>query len=726
MTVNTSRRGFLKGAAAATAVLMVGARPDGAIAAASGESAMLNPFVKIGSDGSVTAIVKHFEKGQGPATGLTTLIAEEIGLRMDQIGYEFAPSNPALYNNLLFGQFQGTGGSTAMANSFQQYRTAGAAAREMLLNAAAQAWSVDASELTLDEGVIAGAGQSAPLGDLVAAAAELEAPAEPRLKDPSEFRLIGNTEVRRVDSAIKGNGTAQYAMDVHLPNQMVTMIKRPEQRGALVTGFDDSAAQGIKGYIMSQTLPNNAGVAVYAENTWAAMQSRDALEVEWDVSAAETRDSEQIKAEIMAALDAEPEYNVNKTDAAATLAALDGAAQVVEQSFYFPLLAHAPMEPLTCTIQATEDGGILLHDGCQFPTGPHLALSQIFELPMEKIQINTMFAGGSFGRRATPDADYQVEAALAFIVTDRTRPVKLVWSREDDLRSGYYRPAFGHKVRVGLDADGNIVGWDHRIAGQSIMKGTAFEDFSVHDGVDHSSVEGTSDSPYQIPGGFFGLTDTKKATSTLWWRSVGHTHTAYVMEVMMDMAARAAGQDPVEFRLRYLTGGADQDRMAGVLKLAAEKAGWGNAPAGRAQGIAVHKSFGSYVAEVAEISGNAEDGVKIERITCAVDCGLAVNPDVVKAQMEGGIGYGIGHVMRDQITLTSGAVDQFNFPDYEPLRIGDIAAIDVHIVPSAEAPTGVGEPGTPPAAPALANAIAAASDLRVGNLPMAENGVAFV
>ncbi|MEX0316743.1 MAG: molybdopterin cofactor-binding domain-containing protein [Ruegeria sp.] len=726
MTVNTSRRGFLKGAAAATAVLMVGARPDGAIAAASGESAMLNPFVKIGSDGSVTAIVKHFEKGQGPATGLTTLIAEEIGLRMDQIGYEFAPSNPALYNNLLFGQFQGTGGSTAMANSFQQYRTAGAAAREMLLNAAAQAWGVDASELTLDEGVIAGAGQSAPLGDFVAAAAELEAPAEPRLKDPSEFRLIGNTEVRRVDSAIKGNGTAQYAMDVHLPNQMVTMIKRPEQRGAMVTGFDDSAAQGIKGYIMSQTLPNNAGVAVYAENTWAAMQSRDALEVEWDVSAAETRDSEQIKAEIMAALDAAPEYNVNKTDAAATQAALDGAAQVVEQSFYFPLLAHAPMEPLTCTIQATEDGGILLHDGCQFPTGPHMALSQIFELPMEKIQINTMFAGGSFGRRATPDADYQVEAALAFVVTDRTRPVKLVWSREDDLRSGYYRPAFGHKVRVGLDADGNIVGWDHRIAGQSIMKGTAFEDFSVHDGVDHSSVEGTSDSPYQIPGGFFGLTDTKKATSTLWWRSVGHTHTAYVMEVMMDMAARAAGQDAVEFRLRYLTGGADQDRMAGVLKLAAEKAGWGNAPAGRAQGIAVHKSFGSYVAEVAEISGNAEDGVKIERITCAVDCGLAVNPDVVKAQMEGGIGYGIGHVMRDQITLTGGAVDQFNFPDYEPLRIGDIAAIDVHIVPSAEAPTGVGEPGTPPAAPALANAIAAASDLRVGSLPMAENGVAFV
>ena len=364
--------------------------------------------------------------------------------------------------------------------------------------------------------------------------------------------------------------------------------------------------------------------------------------------------------------------------------------------------------------------------GCQMPTGPHAALSQILELPMDKVRINTMFAGGSFGRRATPTADYQVEAGLAFVMTDRTRPVKLVWSREDDLRSGYYRPAFGHKVRVGLDGDGNITGWEHRIAGQSIFKGTAMEPMIVHDGVDHSSVEGTADSPYRIPNGYFGLTDTEKATSTLWWRSVGHTHTAYVMETMMDMAARAAGEDPVDFRLKYLTGNeADQTRMAGVLKLAAEKGNWGNAPAGRTQGIAVHKSFNSFVAEVVEISGNASDGVKVEKVTCAVDCGIAVNPDVVKAQMEGGIGYGIGHVMRDQITLTGGVVDQFNFPDYEPLRISDIAAIEVHIVPSTEAPSGVGEPGTPPAAPALANAIAAMDDLRVGSLPMTEDGVSF-
>ena len=727
MTINTSRRGFLKGAAAAGAVLLIGARPDGALAAASSETAQFNPFVKIDADGTVTAIVKHFEKGQGPATGLPTLIAEEIGLTMDQIEYEFAPSNPQVYNNLLFGPFQGTGGSTAMANSWMQYRQAGAAAREMLINAAAQSWGIDASNITIEEGNVKAGGKSTPIAEFVAAASQLEAPAEPRLKDPSEFRLIGNETVRRKDSAIKGNGQAMYAMDVHLPNQMVAMIKRPDARGGVAMGFDDSASKDVMGYINAAVLPNQAGVAVYAENTWAAIQARDALEVDWDMSGAETRTSDQIKTEIMSALDAEPTYNVNSADVAAVTAAIDGADKIVEKTFYFPLLAHAPMEPLNCTIEQTADGDIVLHDGAQMPTGPHMAYQQIFQLPPEKIHIKTMLAGGSFGRRATPDGDYQVEAALAFVVTDRSRPVKLVWTREDDIRSGYYRPAFGHKARVGLDAQGNIVGWQHQVAGQSIMKGTPFESFSVHDGIDHSSVEGIGDSPYTIPSMAVGLTDTPKATSVLWWRSVGHTHTAYAMEVMMDLAAKAAGRDPVEFRLAYLTdtSDADQVRKAGVLKLAAEKAGWGQVPAGRAQGIAVHKSFWSYAAQVVEISGDPENGIKIEKVTCAVDCGIAVNPDVVRAQMEGGIGYGIGHVMRDQITLTDGAVDQYNFPDYEPLRIADIAAIDVHIVASAEAPTGVGEPGTPPSAPALANAINTMSGLHVAALPMAENGVSF-
>jgi len=723
MTTNLSRRGFLKSAAAVTAVLYVGATPDGAAAASSSE-AMLNPFVKIDSNGQIIAIIKHFEKGQGPATGLSTLIAEELGVTMDQIGYEFAPSNPEVYNNLFFGPFQGTGGSTAMANSWMQYRTAGANAREMLIKAAAKTWEVDASGLDIQGGLIIGNGKSAPLGDFVAAAAQIAPSETPRLREASEWKIIGNESTRRLDSPIKVNGQAKFGMDVHLPNQMVVMIKRTPQRGGLVAGFDDSAAKDVKGYIMAMPLPTNHGVAVYADNTWAAMQARNAIDVEWDMSAAETRSSVEIRDGVMAALEAAPVYNVNQADRTGIAGAVDSAASVVEKTFYFPLLAHAPMEPMNCTIEQTAEGDIVLHDGAQMPTGPHMAYQQIFQLPPEKIHIKTMLAGGSFGRRATPDADYQVEAALAFVATDRTRPVKLVWDRENDIRGGYYRPATGHKVRVGLDTDGNITAWEHQVAGQSIMKGTAFEAFSVKDGVDHSTVEGLADSPYAIPNMAVGLTDTEKATSVLWWRSVGHTHTAYVMEVMMDMAAKAAGRDPVAFRLAYLTGSKDADRKAAVLKLAAEKGNWGAPAAGNVQGIAVHKSFGSFVAEVVEVSGTPVDGIQIEKVTAAVDCGIAVNPDVIRAQTEGAIGYGIGHAMRDQITLDGGAVEQSNFPDYEPLRISDIKAIETHIMPSAEAPTGIGEPGTPPSAPALANAIAQL-DVQVAELPMSENGVSF-
>ena len=725
MTANLSRRGFLKTAASATAVLYVGATADGVAVAAGNTDAMLNPFVKIGSDGQVIAMIKHFEKGQGPATGLSTLIAEELGVSMDQIGYEFAPSNPEVYNNLFFGPFQGTGGSTAMANSWMQYRTAGANAREMLIKAAAEAWGVDASGLDIQNGMVTGAGQSAPLGTFVEAAASFAPSETPRLRDPSEWKIIGNEATRRLDSPIKVNGQAQFGMDIHLPNQMVVMIKRTPQRGGLVAGFDDSAAKEVKGFIMAMPLPTNHGVAVYAENTWAAMQARAAIEVDWDMSGAEARSSAEIREGVMAALNTAPVYNVNKADQAAITSAVDASAKVLEKTFYFPLLAHAPMEPMNCTIEQTAEGDIVLHDGAQMPTGPHMAFQQIFNLPADKIHIKTLLAGGSFGRRATPEADYQVEAALAFVMTDRSRPVKLVWDREDDIRGGYYRPATGHKVRVGLDAEGNIAAWEHQVAGQSIMKGTPFEAVAVRDGIDNSTVEGLADNPYAIPNMSVGLTDTEKATSVLWWRSVGHTHTAYVMEVMMDMAAQASGRDPLEFRLAYLSGDdADSQRKAGVLKLVAEKANWGNPAPGNVQGLAVHKSFGSYVAEVVEVSGNPEDGIQIEKIVAAIDCGIAVNPDIVRAQTEGAIGYGIGHAMREKITLDGGAVEQSNFPDYEPLRISDIKAIETHIVPSAEAPTGVGEPGTPPAAPALANAIARL-DLRVAELPMVEQGVSF-
>ncbi len=721
MTISTSRRGFLKGAVATAAVLYVGARADGALAASNDVTA-LNPFVRIGADGRVTAIIKHFEMGQGPSTGLTTLIAEELGVTMDQIDYEFAPSNPQVYNNTLFGAFQGTGGSTAIANSYVQYRSAGAAARDMLIAAAAADWGVDAAGLDIVAGEIVGAGRSAPLAEYVAAAAAWDAPAEPRLRTPDEWRLIGKEgAVKRKDTSVKINGSGTFAMDLHFDNQLVVVIARAPRKGATLASFDASAAEGIKGYVMAQAMPDATGVAVYAETTWAAISAREALTVEWDTSAAETRSSDQIKAELIAGVNGPSTYQ-NWGDQAATAAVVDGAAKVIDQTFYFPLLAHAPMEPLTCTIEPQPDGGVILHDGAQFPTFGHMTLSQVLELPMDKVQVRTVLAGGSFGRRANPTADYNLECAMAFAMTDRTRPVKLVWTREDDIRGGYYRPAFAHRVRVGLDASGAIIGWDHRIAGQSIMKGTSMEQMSVHDGVDHTSVEGVADTPYAVPGMAVGLTDHAKATSVLWWRSVGHTHTAYVMESMIDMVAQETGQDPLGLRLSMLPGDTPaQTRMAGVLKRVAELTNWSDpAPEGRARGLAVHHSFGSFVAEVAEVSGGGDAPFRIEKVSAAVDCGVPVNPDVIRAQIEGGIGYGIGHVMRDQITLTEGEVDQFNFPDYEPLRISDIGAIEVAVINSMDAPTGVGEPGTPPAGPALANAIARAGGARVTELPMAD------
>ena len=724
--MQTSRRGFLKAASASVATaLVVGFSPRGVLAGTTMTGGNLTPFVKITPDGQVTAIIKHFEMGQGTTTGLTTLIAEELGVDLDEVEVEFAPSDNTRYANLFF-NMQGTGGSTAIANSFMQYRQAGAAAREMLLNAAAKAWGVDATGLTLANGTITGHGKSAPLGEFVKAAAALEAPAEPQLKDPSTFTLIGNPNTSRRDSVPKTNGTAKFAMDVQLDGQLVAVIKRSPRFGGKLVSFDAAAAADVPGFVNAAAMPNGAGVIVFADHTWAAFQARNAIEAEWDFSAAENRGSDEIKAALLAAVNTAPEFVASEnTDLAATEAAIGGAAQVIEQEFYFPYLSHSPMEPLTCTIEPTA-AGVIVHDGCQFPAGAHQAVAGVLQLPMEQVQINTVYAGGSFGRRATMVADYHVEAAIAFAVSGGQRPVKLVWSREDDLTGGYYRPAMAHRVRVGLDADGRIVGWDHRIAGQPIFKGTPFESFTVTNGVDRTSVEAVPDTHYSVPGLFVGLTDMQSPVTVNWWRSVGHSHTGYVMESMMDMAAAAAGRDPVDYRLEYLAeGDPDQRRLAGVLQLAAEKSGWGTAPAlGRSRGIAVHKSFNSYVAEVAEISRDDSGRVKIEKVTCAVDCGVAVNPDVINAQMESGIGYGIGHVMRDEITLDGGEVVQQNFPDYEPLRISDIAAIETHIVPSTEAPTGVGEPGLPPAGPALANAIAVDGP-RVTMLPMTNSGVSF-
>ncbi len=725
MDTHLSRRSFLRSASSlAGAALVIGF--DGGKALASGaEVADFTPFVRISEDGKVTALIKHFECGQGTATGLSTLIAEELNMPLDLIEVEFAPADAAKYGNILFGGAQATGGSTAMANSYSQYRKAGAAAREMLVGAAAEKWGIPSDSVILSDGVLTSGGRSEPIGKLVAEASRRAVPAVPHLKDPSEFRVIGNPKTSRRDSGPKTNGTAIYAMDVHLENQVVAVILRSPRFGGTLVSHDDSGAKETPGFIRSVSLPTGAGVVVYAKNTWAALQARDAISAQWEFSRADGRSSEQIKADLLTAVNTDAEFDAEGS-ASSTAAALNGASQVIERDFYFPYLAHAPMEPLTCTIAPT-DTGVMLYDGCQSPTGAQMALAAVLQIPQQNIEVKTLYAGGTFGRRSTQTGDYHVEAALAFALNGGQQPVKLVWSREDDIRGGYYRPAVAHKVRVGLDDDGHIVAWDHRISGKPIFKGGPLDAFLVQNGVDATSVEGVRDTPYTIPNQYVGLTDDKSPITVNWWRSVGHSHTAYVMETMMDMAASAAGQDPVDYRLYYLNGSSpDQTRMAAVLKLAADRAGWTMPPAaGHSRGVAVHKSFGTFVAEVVEISGTAEDGVAIEKVTCAVDCGVPVNPDVIAAQMESGIGYGIGHIMRGEISFTDGEVDQFNFPDYEPLRISDIRAIETHIVASTEPPTGVGEPSTPPSGPALANAIAA-TGMRVTHLPMASNGVSFV
>lgn len=717
MTPEVSRRGFLKGAAALSGTaLIIGF--DGVGALAREGTVQFNPFVRIDGDGAVTVIIKHFEMGQGTTTGLATLIAEELDADWEQVDFEFAPAHPD-YNNTFF-PTQGTGGSNAIANSWMQHRQAGAAARAMLVAAAAEAWAVSPADVTVNKGVLRSVDRSGGFGEFVAAAAKMTPPKAPVLKNPSQFQLIGQERLRRKDSRAKTDGSAIFAMDLTLPGMVHAVVLRPPKPGATLVGFDASGARGSHGFLDAKAMPNGEGVAVYASSTWAAMQARQAITADWDFSAAEDRSTAEIAAAHVALLD-DPQYEARPGgDRAATKAALSGATRIVEADFLLPYLAHAPMEPVNCVIEPT-DSGVRIHDGCQSPSVTQQFVAGALNLQREQVEVRTVYAGGSFGRRGTTNADYGVEAALAFQAYGGQVPVKLVWTREDDLTGGYYRPMAAHRVRVGLNDPGRIVGWDHRVATQSLFKGTLFEPFLVRDGVDQTSVEGVHDTHYAIPAMSVGLSDVETRIRPLWWRSVGSTHTAYAMEVALDMVAEAAGRDPVAYRLDMLADGSgDQQRLAGVLKLAADRAGWGGAlPDGRFRGVAAHKCFGTYVGQVAEVS-RSDGTIKIEKITCAVDCGISVNPDIIRAQMEGGIGYGLGAAMRNQITFTDGKVDQSNFHNYEPLYITDIGDIEVHIVPSEEAPTGVGEPGLPPALPAVANAIYAATGRRLFRMPWSQ------
>jgi isoquinoline 1-oxidoreductase beta subunit len=493
---------------------------------------------------------------------------------------------------------------------------------------------------------------------------------------------------------------------------LTAVIQRPPLFGATVRSLDTAAAKAVPGVVEVVRVP--AGVAVVGKSFWAAKQGRDALKIEWDDSAAEKRSSSELMAayEELAKTPGMPARKAGDVDAA-----LAGAAKRVTAAFKFPYLAHAPMEPLTCVVRLT-DNACEIWAGDQFQTVDQMNAAQVAGIKPEQVTIHTLYAGGSFGRRANPVSDYIVEAvSVAKGLGADGKPVKLIWTREDDIHGGRYRPMYFHTIEAGLDREGNLVGWQQRIVGQSILEGTPFAAVMVKEGVDETSVEGASTLAYAIPNIGVELHTTKVGVPVLWWRSVGNTHTAYAVEVFLDEIAHAAGKDPVAFR-RALLG--EAPRHLGVLNLAAEKAGWERPlPAGKGRGVAVHKSFNSYVAQIAEVSVAADGKIKVDRVVCAVDCGVPVNPDVIRAQMEGGIGFGLGAALYGAITLKDGKVEQSNFHDYQVLRIEDMPQIEVHIMPSTEKPTGVGEPGVPPIGPALSNAVFAATGKRVRTLPFA-------
>jgi isoquinoline 1-oxidoreductase beta subunit len=704
-TVNEGRRDLLKtGAILSIAVALPSlGRAQVTPAGSAANTWTANAFVKIAPDNTVTVVAKHLEMGQGTNTGLATILAEELDADWSQIRVEGAPVDARQYGNKALGGGQGTGGSTSIASSYDIMREAGAKARAMLVAAAAKQWDVPAGEITVSKGVVSHAAskKSAKFGELVAVAAQLPLPTAVKLKDPKSFVLIGKHNAR-VDSAVKSNGTAIFTQDFKLPGMLTAVVMHPPLFGGKVKSFDATKAKAVKGVVDVVTFDTGVttGVAVLAKDFWSAKKGRDALSVEWDDAAAFKLSTTDIMTGYKELAKTPGKIMRKEGDVDAAFAS---AAKIIEAEYEFPYLAHASMEPLNCVVQIS-DGSCEVWNGEQFQAIDAPSIAKVVGVPPAKVKINVLYAGGSFGRRANPMADYPMEAAAIAKAANTKAPVKLVWTREDDTRGGFYRPMYFHKLKAGLDAQGNIVAWQHRIVGQQVMAGA-----------DQMSTEGAATLPYAIPNISVDLHSTKNGVPVQWWRSVGSTHTAYSTECFLDDVARAAGKDPVALRRTLL---ANHPRHLAVLNLAVEKAGWGKPLAnGKARGIAVHESFNTVVAQVAEVS-RAGDGYKFERVVCAVDCGIAVNPKIVAMQMESGIGYGLSAALSGTVTLTNGRVDQSNFHDYTVLRMKQMPRVDVHIVPSTAAPTGVGEPGTPPVAPALANALTTLSGKPSRVLPL--------
>ena len=720
-----SRRRFIKLAGASgLAIGLVSTGAARAAASSEGDATGLKPdqqpnaFLRIDRNGEVTIQVNRLEFGQGSHTGLARVLADELDADWNRVRAELAPAGDA-YKDPIFG-IQMTGGSNSIQNSFTQYRELGARARAMLVEAAARAWGVDAATIrTLDGRLTSADGRSADYGEMSEAAMALPVPASVTLKTPNQFRLIGKAAAR-LDTPAKSTGRQSFGMDMRRAGMKTVLIARPPYFGGTVTGFDDARARAVKGvdHVMRVELDRGAtGVAVVADGFWPAKVARDHLEVRWGAPASDLPDTGKLAAQFKALLGQD-----GLPARAGDTSGLAGAARTITADFSFPFLAHSPMEPLNALIEVSGAGSGRRCDiwtGTQFQTIDQGTVAAILEIPPRQVHIHTMFAGGGFGRRATPTADYLADTARvmkAWLAAGRSGPLKVIWTREDDVRGGYYRPFTMHRAEIGLGEDGSIAAWKHTIVSPSILKGTAFEAFLIKDGVDATAVEGVADTAYELPVAV-SVHHPDVAVPILWWRSVGHTHSAFVMETLVDRIAREIGRDPVELRRALLR---KHPRHLAALDLAVAKSGYGTKPLppGQAWGVAVHESFRSVVAHVVELS--IEDGrPKLHHVTSAIHCNLAVNPRSVEAQVQGAALMAIGTTLAGaQITLRDGQVEQSNFHDYIVPRMPDMPPIDVHIVPSDDPPTGVGEPGLPPMAPAIANAVYALTGEPVRSLPI--------
>lgn len=661
--------------------------------------------------GQITVFSSQFDMGQHVYHGLATLVAEELEVPVASLRVQGKAGNPAAYGNpMMGGAFQLTGGSSSMPGSWERYRKAGAIARELLKQAASQKLGVPVAELSARDGHIVHSGKNLtiPYAELVSEAAKLPVPTDIALKASTQFSQIGKEDRFTLYAKEKSTGKQPFTIDVQLPEMRVATIVRAPRFGAVVKTVDDRAAKAIAGVEHVVQIPT--GVAVVASNTWAAMQGAGALQIEWDDTKSEIRSSKQILDAFAAAPFEDALKSTQKGD---TPKAFGKAKSFIEAEYRFPYLAHAALEPLNAI--AHKSGEVLhLYGGLQMPDVVQGTCAAIAEVTPENVALHVMPTGGGFGRRAVADCDVFVEATSIAKAIGFAYPVKLQWLRATDMTGGRYRPAHLHRVKVGINAEGEIAGWQHHIVGQSILKNTPFESM-LKGGIDEASTEGVHNTPYQLADFDLRVTHPESAISVLWWRSVGHTHTAYVMETMMDELAVASGADPVQFRLKHL---AKDARERAVLELAAEKANWGKAnAANRFQGIAVHSSFGSFVATVAEVSKASDGSIKVERCVVASDCGLVINPDVVRAQLEGGTGFGLGSILAESLDIELGGAVQQNYDGYRILRMDGMPVIETHLLASTQSPTGIGECAVPPIGPALANAIFKATGQRVRELP---------